>query len=240
MIKNTDLQRWFICNERVLIGLSYVASAGQITGCASGTREGGDEASSPFLSSPFLSSCVLDICSFAPTKKLWLLRWGGTTLEPLFARQSTEKPSGRGGDKRFVHVTLVLLMSSKMRKSRHLRKFQTMINSLMRKLHYSPLILRRTNVRLDSCSLTIAYTLLPGDHCSLLSLSQRMSVRWHATELTVKWRSTDRLLSPMCTYCVLGYLLLEPHRSPHTHRDTPTQPPNHRTLHFGTPYCRRT
>ena len=118
-------------------------------------------------------------------------------------------------------------MSSKMRKSRHLRKFQTMINSLMRKLHYSPLILRRTNAHLDSCSLTIAYTLLPGDHCSLLSLSQRMSVRWHATELTVKWRSTDRLLSPTCTYCVLGYLLLEPHWSPHTHRDTPTHPPTH-------------
>ena len=36
------------------------------------------------------------------------------------------------------------------------------------------------------------------------SVSQRMSVRWHATELTVKWRSTDRLLSPMRTYCVLG------------------------------------
>ena len=28
-----------------------------------------------------------------------------------------------------------------------------------------------TNVHLDSCSLTIAYTLLPGDHCSLFSLS---------------------------------------------------------------------
>ena len=119
-------------------------------------------------------------------------------------------------------------MSSKMRKSRHLRKFQTMINSLMRKLHYSPLILRRTNVHLDSCSLTIAYTLLPGDRCItvVFSLSQRMSVRWHATELTVKWRSTDRLLSPMRTYCVLGYLLFEPHWSPHTHRDTPTHPPN--------------
>ena len=36
-----------------------------ITGRARGTREGGEEASSPFL-----SSCVLDISSFAPTKKL--------------------------------------------------------------------------------------------------------------------------------------------------------------------------
>ena len=42
-------------------------------------------------------------------------------------------------------------------------------------------------------------------------LSKRMPVRWHAAELTVKWRSTDRLLSPMRTYCVLGYLLLERH-----------------------------
>ena len=72
MIKNTDLQRWFICNERVLIGLSYVASAGQITGRVSGTREGGDEASSPFL-----SSCVLDICSFAPTKKAMITTMRG-------------------------------------------------------------------------------------------------------------------------------------------------------------------
>ena len=39
-------------------------------------------------------------------------------------------------------------------------------------------------------------------------------VQWHDTELTVKWHLTDRLLSPMRTYCVLGYLLLEPHWSP--------------------------
>ena len=86
-------------------------------------------------------------------------------------RKNLAGGGGGGGDKRFFNFTLVLKMISNMRKSRHLRKFQTMINSLMRKLHYSPLILRRTNVRLDSCSLTIAYTLLPGDHCSLLSLS---------------------------------------------------------------------
>ena len=36
-----------------------------ITGRARGTREGGEEASSPFL-----SSCVLDISSFGPTKRL--------------------------------------------------------------------------------------------------------------------------------------------------------------------------
>ena len=38
--------------------------------------------------------------------------------------------------------------------------------------------------------------------------------QWHDAELTVKWHLTDRLLSPMRTYCVLGYLLLEPHWSP--------------------------
>ena len=38
-------------------------------------------------------------------------------------------------------------------------------------------------------------------------------VQWHDAELTVKWHLTDRLLSPMRTYCVLGYLLLEPHWS---------------------------
>ena len=38
---------------------------------------------------------------------------------------------------------------------------------------------------------------------------------WYVAELTVKWRSTDRLLSPMRAYCVLGYLLLEPRWSPH-------------------------
>ena len=47
------------------------------------------------------------------------------------------------------------------------------------------------------------------------SLSRRMPVRWHAAELTVKLGLTDRLLSPMRTYCVLGYLLLEPHWPPH-------------------------
>ena len=44
-------------------------------------------------------------------------------------------------------------------------------------------------------------------------LSRQMPVRFHAAELTVNWRSTDRLLSPMRTYCVLGYLLLERHSS---------------------------
>ena len=41
-------------------------------------------------------------------------------------------------------------------------------------------------------------------------------VQWHDAEfeLTVKWHLTDWLLSPVHTYCVLGYLLLEPHWSP--------------------------
>ena len=63
-----------------------------------------------------------------------------------------------------------------------------------------------------------------------------MSDRWHATELTVKWRSTDRLLSPIGTFCVLSYLLLEPHWSPHTHTHShththpPTHPPTERSI----------
>ena len=39
-------------------------------------------------------------------------------------------------------------------------------------------------------------------------------VQWHDAELTVKRHLTDQLLCPMRTYCVLGYLLLEPHWSP--------------------------
>ena len=62
-------------------------------------------------------------------------------------------------------------------------------------------------LQLDDC-------IHPSSWGSLESyLSRRMPVRWHAVELTVKWRSTDRLLSPMRTYCVLGYLLLERHWS---------------------------
>ena len=49
----------------------------------------------------------------------------------------TDQGSGGGGEAG-INVrscyTLVLLMSSKMRQSRHLRKFQTMINSSMSKL----------------------------------------------------------------------------------------------------------
>ena len=93
-----------------------------------------------------------------------------------------------------------------MRKRRHLRKCQTMISSLMPKTSSPSLTLRRTNVHQDSCSLTIAHTLLPEDHCSLLSLGGCRQMA-----LTVMWRSTDPLISPMRTYCVLDYLLLEPH-----------------------------
>ena len=40
-----------------------------------------------------------------------------------------------------------------MRKSRHQRKFQTKINSSIRKLHYGPLTLRRTNVKVNNTPL---------------------------------------------------------------------------------------
>ena len=85
----------------MLIGLSYIASAGQITGRARGIREGGDEASSPFLSSPFLSSCVLDICSFAPTKKAMITTmrgdYSGTFIRASKYGKNLVGGGGRGG-----------------------------------------------------------------------------------------------------------------------------------------------
>ena len=44
--------------------------------------------------------------------------------------------------------------------------------------------------------------------------SRHLRNQWHNAELTVKWHLTDRLLSPLRTYCFLGYLLLEPPWSP--------------------------
>ena len=107
--------------KRVLIGLAYIALSNHrpCKGAQMKGREG--------LLSFQVSSCVLDISSFAPTKKLWLATMRGTTLIPLCMRQSTERTwhQERGGDKRSFVLHSVLLMSSKMRKSRHLRKFQT-------------------------------------------------------------------------------------------------------------------
>ena len=93
----------------MLIGLSYVASAGQITGRARGTREGGDEASSPFLSSPFLSSCVLDICSFAPTKKAMITTMRGD-YSGTFIRASKygKNLAGGGGEGRGINGSFML------------------------------------------------------------------------------------------------------------------------------------
>ena len=68
----------------------------------------------------------------------------GPALERLCASQGTERAwqgSTRGGKDKGSFVSLVnsSITSSKIRKSRHLRKFQTMISSSMRKLHYGPL-----------------------------------------------------------------------------------------------------
>ena len=69
------------------------------------------------------------------------------------------------------------------------------------------LTLRRTYVHLDSCSLTVAHTLLPGDHCSLISLS---GCQPDGTLQNCNCKVALNC-SPMRTYCVLGYLLLEQH-----------------------------
>ena len=117
-------------------------------------------------------------------------------------------------DGRLACYTGSSVMSAKMLKSRHLRKFQSMISSSMRN-YIMALFDNVANQRapgqlqLDDCTRPSPWGSLSS------SLSRRMPVRWHAAELTVKLRLTDRLLSPMRTYCVLGYLLLGPHWPPH-------------------------
>ena len=90
--------------------------------------------------------------------------------------------------------------------------------------------MRRTNMHLDSCSLTTAHALLPGDYCISSSLSRRMPVRWHAAELTVKLRSTDRLLSLLCarTVCWVIYCF--------NHTGHPTHLPNASFLYAVSPH----
>jgi len=96
------------------------------------------EASSGLLS--FSLSCVYDVSSFATKKKTLVPATQamigndkGPTMERVCACQSTERTwRGRtrgGGDKgSFVLHWFFYIMSSKMRKSRHLRKFQTISN----------------------------------------------------------------------------------------------------------------
>ena len=128
-------------------------------------------------SAPFLSSCVLEISFFAPAKKLALATPamigydGGPTLERLCACQSTERTwRGRtrvGGDK----VWSVLHWFARDAQERAPAQIPNHDKFVDAKTTLWPsLTLRRTKVHLDSCSLTIAHTLLPRDQCDLLSL----------------------------------------------------------------------
>ena len=104
-------------------------------------------------SSSILSSCVLDISSFAlPLRHPqngayyavydWLRR--GDPICNVYARvKAGNEPAGDRPGAGEIKVrscyTGSFVKTSKMRKSRHLRKFQTMISSSIRKLHYGPL-----------------------------------------------------------------------------------------------------
>ena len=93
-------------------------------------------------------TCVFDIPSFAPPppprlclKKGRLLRslWLGTYTRTLAQKEPVENGPGAGKINVQSCYTGSSVMSTKMLKSRQLRKFHTMISSSMRKLHYSPL-----------------------------------------------------------------------------------------------------
>ena len=142
-------------------------------GRARGTREG--ERRTPLLFSHRMSSTFL---LFVPPKTNGVcysvydwLRWGDLLFRVYARVKARNEPAGDGpwAGVRSCY-TGSSIMSSKMYKRRHLRKFQTMISSSIRKTTlWASLTIRRTNVLLDSCSLTIAHALFPGYHCSLLS-----------------------------------------------------------------------
>ena len=106
-------------------------------------------------SSSFLSWCVLDISSLAlrprPKKKMApatqsMIGYDEGTYSDcnVYARVKARNEAARdrpvaGEIKVRSCYTGSSVKSSKMRKSRHLRKFQTMISSSIRKLHYGPL-----------------------------------------------------------------------------------------------------
>ena len=109
--------------KQVLIGLACIAWARNylITGCARETRKR-ERRPPPLFSPPPPPPTKL-----APATQAMI----GPTLEP----------GGEGPRAREIKVRSCYNGSSgsKMRKSRHLCKFQTMISSSLRKLHYGPL-----------------------------------------------------------------------------------------------------
>ena len=174
----------------------------------------------PRASSPFLSRTSSTFLLSPQKRKHWcLLRrlWLAMIRDLLwnvYARAKARKePGGDGPEAGEIKVrscyTGSSIMSSKMRKSRHLRKFQTMSNQRAPR-----------QLQLDD-----------GTHPSpwgsmYSSLSRQIPVRWHAAELTVKWRSTKSVALfyiYMRTYCARLFitwnaLITFPPTYPHTHR----------------------
>ena len=147
-------------------GAVWLSLRGMLGPCKGNTRRGEEDSSS------CLPSYVLDISSFVPPPPQncysvydWL-RWGDLLFRVYARVKARNEPAGDGpwAGVRSCY-TGSSIMCSKMYKRRHLRKFQTMISSSL----WASLTIRRTNVHLDSCSLTIAHALLQGYHCSLLS-----------------------------------------------------------------------
>ena len=127
----------------LLIGLACVAWSRNylITGRAKEHAKGREGLLSFFLfpppPPPPKKTTTTTTTNWRPLRRLWLaLLWN------VFARVKVRKePSGEGSGAREIKVRSCYTGSSgsKMRKSRHLCKFQTMISSSMRKVHYGPL-----------------------------------------------------------------------------------------------------
>ena len=117
-----------------------------ILGRARGTREG--ERRTPLLFSHCTSSTFLLLSPRPPPPKKMasatqsMIGYGEGTYSLEFMRVSKQRnePAGDGpGAGVRLCYTGSSIMSSKMYKRRHLREFQTMISSSMRKLHYGHL-----------------------------------------------------------------------------------------------------
>ena len=143
------------------------------------------EASSGLLS--FSLSCVFDISSFTSKKKTLVPATQamigndkGPTLERVCACQSTVRTwrgqARGGGDKGsfvlhwFFYNEFEDAQEQAPTQVPNHDKFVDAQTTL-----WPSLTLRRTNLHLDSYRLKIAHTLLPGDHCSLLSLGRYQS-----------------------------------------------------------------
>ena len=121
-------------------GAVWLSLRGMLGPCKGNTRRGEEDSSS------FLPSYVLDISSFVPPPPQncysvydWL-RWGDLLFRVYARVKARNEPAGDGpGAGVRSCYTGSSIMRSKMYKRRHLRKFQTMISSSIRKLNYGHL-----------------------------------------------------------------------------------------------------